>query len=73
MRIKDSKERNAWIDEIKSCRTDLEAFNYLVKEKPYVDIVRLFGSYWRLSTYLIHYYTLIVEFESNKTNDMRIA
>lgn len=67
--VKQAKERNAWLDEVSRCRTNLDAFNYLIREKPYVDIVRLFGSYWRLSTYLVGYYELIVEPERNGRND----
>ena len=67
--LKHAKERNAWLDEVSGCRTQLEAFNHLAREKSYVDIVRLFGSYWRLSTYLTHYYELIVEPERNERNN----
>ena len=69
MNLKEVKERNKWLDEVSGCESNLEAFNYLIREKPYVDIVRLFGSYWRLSTYLIGYYELIVEPERNSKND----
>ena len=70
--LKGAKERNAWLDEVSGCKTNLEAFNYLAKEKAYFDIVRLFGSYWRLSWYLIHYFNEIVEPDRNK-NSMQNA
>lgn len=67
MKLKDTKERNSWLDEVSGYQTNLDAFNYLIREKSYVDIVRLFGSYWRLSTYLIHYYNLVVNLERPTT------
>lgn len=67
MKLKDTKERNRWLDEVSGYPTNLDAFNYLIREKSYVDIVRLFGSYWRLSTYLVHYYNLIVNLERPTT------
>jgi len=71
--LKGAKERNAWLDEVSGCQTHLEAFNYLAKEKTYFDIVRLFGSYWRLSWYLTCYYNEIVEPEMRNKYNMQNA
>lgn len=65
MRLKGAKERNEWMAEIAGCQTNLDAFNLLAREKSYFDIVRLFGSYWNMSWYLIHYYNDVVESERN--------
>lgn len=71
MRLKDAKERNSWIDEIAGYESNLDAFNYLAREKSYFDIVRLFGSYWNLSMYLVHYYNEIMGLERH-VNSMRM-